>query len=107
MIHIERITRGSPYDGVTVWELFREFRFKLALRELFETLPCRISRLFDKPDKSQLVDEVVVINADVHLERMYDGGTCLIIDHSESDTRVVVNIWAAGKDDLRVRAEVE
>ena len=74
---------------------------------MIEMLPCAISRLFDKPDSKQLVDEVVITNANVHLERMCNGTSILIVSDSDSSKRVMVTIWAAGKDDLRVRAEVE
>jgi len=67
----------------------------------------QISRLFNKPSTEQLVDEVVISDANIHLERMDNGTSIIIISDTASDKCVRICLWAAGRDDLRVRAEVE
>jgi len=95
-----KINRITHEDPVGFWESLRRMKW----REIVKELPCMISQFLDKPDRTQLVDEVVITNANVHLERMDDGCSVLIISDPLTDKRVNIAIWAAGRDDLRVRA---
>lgn len=50
------------------------------------------------------VDEIVLCGVDIHFERMHDGLMWVGIYRPDSETRLMVNLWAVKKDLIAVSA---